>query len=151
MKTATELMEPPVSIGPEASVRELADLLLDTDADGACVVRNGRLVGVVTTMDLVFKNKRVRLPTLLAILDAVIPLGSMRDVEEEMEKIAAATVGELMSHEVVTVGPDAGLDEVATLMVEKHITVVPVVKGTTLLGVVTKAGLLAASGLASPR
>ena len=150
MKTARELMETPVTVRPAAGVRELADLLLQTQADGACVVADGRLVGVVTTMDLVFKNKRVHLPTLLAVLDAVIPLGRMKDVEEEMEKIAAATVGELMSDEVLTVGPDAPMDEVATLMVESHVTLVPVVQGTKLLGVVTKRGLLLGSGLASP-
>lgn len=149
MKTARDLMEPPVRIDPSAGVRELADLLLKTQADGACVVSGDRLVGVVTTMDLVFKNKRVHLPTLLAVLDAVIPLGRMRDVEEEMEKIAAATVGELMSDEVKSVGPDAAMDEVATLMVEGHVTLVPVVDDDRLLGVVTKRGLLLGSGLAS--
>lgn len=151
MKTARDLLEPAVTIGTDAPVRDLADLLLREKADGACVVEGSKLVGIVTTMDLVFKEKKVHLPTMLYILDAVIPLGPMRDVEDEFEKMAASTVGDLMTADVRTVGPATAMDEIATLMVEKHVTVVPVVEEGNLLGVVTKRGLLLGSGLASAK
>jgi len=149
MKTARELMEPAVTVGRDATVRALADKLLDSTDEGVCVVDGGRLVGVITTMDLVFKEKKVHLPTFFAILDAVIPLGNMRDVEEELEKIAAATAEDLMTEDVITVGPDETMDTIATRMVEDHLTMVPVIEAGQLLGVVTKRGLLRGSGLGS--
>lgn len=149
MKTARALMEPAVTVGPDATVRAIADLLLDRGDDGVCVVDGDRLIGVVTTMDLVFKEKKVHLPTFIAILDAVIPLGSMRDVEDELHKIAASTARELMSDDVITVSPDDTMDTLATRMVEEHLTMLPVVRGGALLGVVTKRSLLRGSGLAS--
>lgn len=151
MKTARELMDDSVTVTAELPVRELAETLLDAGADGACVVDGERLIGVVTTMDLVFKEKQVHLPTLLYILDAVIPLGRMQDVDDELHKMASATVEDLMTRTVITVGPDAPMDEVATRMVEDHLTLVPVVDDGRLLGAVTKRSLLRGSGLAGPR
>lgn len=147
MKTAREIMTRPVLVGPHTGLRELAEQLLAERADGACVIEAGRLVGVVTTMDLVFREKKVHLPTLFTILDAVIPLGSLDKVDAEVARITAANVGELMTRKVVTVGPDATLDEVATVMVERSLTLLPVVDGQTLIGVVTKPSLLAHSAL----
>ena len=92
MKTARELMESAVTVTADLAVRDLAVRLLDERVDGACVVDGERLVGVVTTMDLVFKEKQVHLPTMLYILDAVIPLGRMQDVDDELHKMASATV-----------------------------------------------------------
>lgn len=152
MKTARELMQDADTVGPETPTRALADTLLASGEDGVCVVDDtGRLIGVVTTMDLVFKEKKVHLPTFIAILDAVIPLGNMQDVEEEMRKIAGATAGDLMTRKVISVGPSDTMDQVATLMVEKHLTMVPVVDEGRLLGVVTKRSLLLGSGLATGR
>jgi CBS domain-containing protein len=150
MKTARQLMDEPVVVGPHTSLRELAARLLETRADGACVVEAGRLVGVVTTMDLIFREKKVHLPTLFTLLDAVIPLGSFDRVDAEVARIAAANVGELMTRDVVTVGPDTPLDELATRMVEDSLTLLPVVDGGALLGVVTKASLLSGSSLLRP-
>ena len=147
MKTAREIMVQPVIVGPHTALRDLAERLLAERADGACVVEGGSVVGVITTMDLVFREKKVHLPTLFTILDAVIPLGSMDKVDAEVARITAANVGELMSRKIVTVGPDTALDELATLMVERALTLLPVVDAGTLVGVVTKPSLLAHSAL----
>jgi len=150
MKTAREIMVQPVIVGPHTALRELAERLLADRADGACVVEAGRLIGVITTMDLVFREKKVHLPTLFTILDAVIPLGSQSKIDAEVAKITAANVGELMTRKIVTVGPEATLDELATLMVERSLTLLPVVDTGTLVGVITKPGLLAHSALLRP-
>jgi CBS domain-containing protein len=43
------------------------------------------------------------------------------------------------------VGPDSDLKEIATLMVERHITILPVVKGSELVGTITKPDVLQAA------
>ncbi len=148
LKAAAFMESPPLTVAPEAPVPALARLLLDTGADGACVVdAAGALVGVVTTMDLVFREKKVHLPTFFAFMDAVLPLGADR-TEAELKKISGTTVAEIMTATVRTVGPEARLDTVAALMVEEHLSVVPVVDGGRLVGVVTKPGLLRATATA---
>ncbi len=134
----------PLVVAPDLPVTDLARLLLDNQVEGACVVDGGKLVGVVTAMDLVFKEKNLHLPTIFTFMDAVIPLG-WRQAEKELEKMSGMTVGEIMSSKPKTVGPSADLHELATLMVEDHLTMLPVVEQGHLLGVVDKRSVLAAA------
>ena len=145
MDTARDVMESPRTVRDDASVHEVAELLLAEGRDGVCVVdAGGRLVGVVTSIDLVFQEKRPRLPTMLVFLDSYIPLGGIERSRKEMRKISAIAVSELMTSPVVTVAPEITIDVVATKMVEQHLSLVPVVEDDRVLGVVTKPALLRA-------
>lgn len=142
---AAEIMNPrPRVVSPDLPVADLAQLLLDAGSEGVCVVQDQALVGVVTAMDLVYREKNVHLPTVFTFMDAVIPLGWKR-AEEELAKIAGLTVGAIMSRAPVTVAPTADLHEVATLMVERHLTMLPVVLDGKLQGVIDKRAVLAAA------
>ncbi|MCB9780459.1 MAG: CBS domain-containing protein [Alphaproteobacteria bacterium] len=145
MTTARDILSTEALIvNPEMPVADLATALLAGGAEGACVVEDGRLVGVVTAMDLVYKEKNLHLPTVFTFMDAVIPIG-WKKAEEELEKIAGLTVAEIMTARPVTVPPDADLHTLATLMVEQHLTMLPVVEGDLLLGAVDKRAVLAAA------
>lgn len=145
MKTAIDLLDPrPPTVTPDTTVADLAAHLLETGRDGACVLQDGALVGVVTSMDLIFQEKRVHLPSVLTIMDLVIPLGSAQ-AEAELAKIGGKTVRDIMSAPPRTVAPDAPIDAVASLMVDQHISLVPVVEDGQLLGAVTKRSVLHAA------
>lgn len=144
MKHAIDIMRPdPVTVESTLKVAELARLLLAEEVDGVCVVDDGKLMGVVTAMDLIFQERKVHLPTFLAIMDAIIPLGSKRS-QDELAKITGSTVAEIMSSPVRTVNYDAALEAVAELMVEAHVSVVPVLREGKLVGVIGKRDLLQA-------
>ena len=144
MQFAHEIMNrSPLTVTRDTSVAELARDLLAARSDGAVVVEGRTVVGVVTAMDLVFQEKRVHLPTFIAFMDAVLPVGSRR-TETELAKITGSTVSEIMSAPAKTVAFDAPLDAVATLMVESHITVVPVTQDGLLVGVIEKPDVLRA-------
>ncbi len=150
MKYARDLLNTaPLVVAPELLVPDLARLLLDHRADGACVVDQGRLVGVVTSMDLIYQEKRVHLPSFVTIMELVVPLG-VRRAEHELEKISGRTVRDIMSAQPRTVTRDAPIAVVASLMVDRHITIVPVVDGDRLVGVITKPAVLAAAFGRSP-
>ncbi len=145
MKQVKDVMDRDVLlVSKDLSVRELAQRLLDHDADGACVVEGGALVGVVTTMDLVFQEKNVHLPTMIAFLDAYIPIGNKR-AEQEIGKITASDVGHIMSRDPFTARPDDPLADVATVMVERSHSFVPVVEDGAILGAVTRRSMLRAA------
>lgn len=147
MKSAAQIMHTPApTVTPDTSAQELYTFLTSKGLDGVCVVEGDKLVGVVTSMDLVFREKKVHMPTFFFFLDAVIPLGDPRRTYEEVTKIAGSRAGDLASTRVVTVAPDTHVDDVASLMVDKHLSVVPVVDGQgTLVGMVTKDDVLRAS------
>jgi CBS domain-containing protein len=144
MQYAHEIMNrKPFTVTRDTSVSDLARGLLEHRADGAVVVKGREVVGVVTAMDLVFQEKKVHLPTFIAFMDAMLPLGGRR-TEAELSKITGATVDEIMSSPPKTVEYDTSLDVVATMMVEDHITVVPVIQDGVLVGVIEKPDVLRA-------
>ena len=141
---ARDVMIEALTVVPERSVRELAEQLLAQGLDGACVVENGRLIGVVTTMDLVFQEKQVHLPSILSFMDFAIPLEPPSRLREELDKIAGTKVAEIMSGEPIFVGPEVPVSEIARKMVDEHLTIVPVVERGEVIGMITKQALLRA-------
>lgn len=139
-----KIMNPhPLTVSPTLPVRELAELFLAKSLESACVVDQGRLVGVVTSMDLVFQEKQVHLPTFVHFLNGILPLEPFSGrTKKELEKIAGATVAAIMTSAPVTVAPDTPVSEAATLMVERHLSILPVVEQGRLRGAVTKPSLL---------
>jgi CBS domain-containing protein len=143
MKHARDVMEPALIVRPELPIADLARLLLEHDADGVCVVDGGRLVGVATAMDLVYREKEVAGPAVMAIWDLVLPMG-VRRAQREAAKATAADVGGLMTRDVVTTTGDGELQHVATRMVDEHLSLVPVLEGGELVGVVSRRSVVAA-------
>lgn len=146
MKRASDLMDREVlTVAPDSPVRDLAAKLLAEKGDGACVVEGHKLVGVVTAMDLIFQEQPVHLPSFFVFFDAVIPLERPGHMQHELDKLMGAMVRDIMSTDLITVGPASAIEEVAATMVRRHTGYVPVVEGGALLGVVTKRGVLKAA------
>ena len=135
----------PCTVSPDLGVRDLARRLIETRADGACVIEGDLLVGVVTAMDLIFQEQPVHLPSFLMFFDAVIPLDRPGHLKHDLEKTLGLKVRDIMSSEVITAGPDERLEDVASRMVKKHTGYIPVVEEGRLLGVVTKPAVLRAA------
>ncbi|MCA1986607.1 MAG: CBS domain-containing protein, partial [Desulfovibrio sp.] len=74
--------------------------------------------------------------------DSFIPLPSMEDMEGEIAKMTAATVGGLMTKDVVSVTLETTIEEVANLMVDRRYHTLPVLDGARLVGVIGKEDLL---------
>ena len=127
-----------VTVSPDMIVEELGRLFIEKGISGAPVVdRNENLVGVVTENDLISKNSRLHIPTILRLFDAFIPLGGSR-LETEVRKMAASTVGEICSRKVTTVSEDTSLEDIATIMVDRNIHLLPVLNEGKLTGIIGK-------------
>jgi acetoin utilization protein AcuB len=67
--------------------------------------------------------------------------------DEDLRTAARSSlVGELMRSPVLCIGPDTTLDEAAELMEEHGVSCLPVVTGTSLVGIITREGLASLSG-----
>lgn len=138
---ASELMDDQFeTVSSTDSVARVARLLYERDLDGVCVVDDGKLVGVVTSMDVIFQEKHVEVPHYVHVLNRVLPVERKR--QAELDKASGTRVGDIMTPEALGVRYDATLADVASLMVEKHITVVPVLKDGRLAGVIDKKQVL---------
>ena len=128
-----------ITVQEDMTVDALGRILIQERISGAPVVdREGRLVGIVTENDLVRKNSRLHIPTVVRIFDAFIPLGSTDRVEDEIRRISASRVSEICSRAVVTVSPDASLQDVSSIMFEKGVHLIPVLDEGRIVGIIGK-------------
>jgi CBS domain-containing protein len=128
-----------ITVAPDTTVEVLGRLFMEKGISGAPVIdTEGRLFGIVTENDLISKNKRLHIPTVLRLFDAFIPLGSSGKLEKEIQRMAASTVGEICARNVITVNEDASLEDIATLMTERRIHLLPVMKAGRMVGIIGK-------------
>jgi CBS domain-containing protein len=146
MLTAKDIMTREViTVGPRTTVEELARLLMEHHISGAPVVDDaGGLVGIVTENDLINREKRLHIPTVVQIFDAFIYLESSKKFEEDLKKMVGAKVGDICNPDVVTVEEDTTLTDIATIMTDKDVDLLPVMSEGKLVGIVGKEDVLKA-------
>src|SRR5919107_4427194 len=142
MRVAEILHQEWPTLGPGDTVESAIKLFAETGVSGAPVVEGGKLVGIITEGDLIFRDADVKAPGFLDILGGMIPLGNWDEYRQETLKSAGVTVGEVMTTDVLTVGPDDSLSEAATIMAEERIKLLPVAAEGTLHGIITRMDIL---------
>lgn len=131
-----------ITVKPSTTIEKLARKLMKHQISGTPVVdEHGNLKGIVTENDLISKNSRLHIPTILRLFDAFIPLGTSR-LEDEIKKMAASIVEDICTKEVITVDAEASLEDIATIMTEKRIHLLPVLKRRKLVGIIGKKDLI---------
>ena len=132
-----------ISVSPETEIAQVAKIHLEKRINGVPVVDDsGKLVGILCQSDLIAQQKKFPLPSLFTLLDGFMPLTSLKKIEKEVGKMSATQVAHAMTADPVTVEPDTGLEDIATLMVDKKLHTLPVVADGKLVGIVGKVDVL---------
>lgn len=132
-----------ITLSPDTDIVEAARILLQNRINGAPVVDgDGKLLGILCQSDLIAQQKKLPVPSYFTFLDGLFATTSMRDIEKEVRKIAAATVSQAMTPDPVTVQPETRIEAVAGLMVDNNFHTLPVVADGRLVGVVGKEDVL---------
>src|SRR5690606_5183176 len=131
-----------VTFRPDDDVRSAMERLVERGIDGAPVVDEaGAVLGVLSTGDLIVRESKLHFPTVISVLGASIELKS-RDFDEDLEKALGANVGDVMNRPPITCPADATLQDAATLMHDAHVSLLPVVDGDRLVGIVSRGDVL---------
>ncbi len=137
MRVANVMTTQVLTVKPETTLKEVAELLGSRGISGAPVVDDAGLVlGVVSEADILAKERRPRRQT------RVDRLLGRTHVDQ---KAAARTAGEAMTAPAVTIGADRRVDAAAALMLDRSVNRLPVIDREGLLvGIVTRADLVRA-------
>lgn len=135
-----------VTVHPELGIAEVADLLAERGIGAVPVIDEaGTFVGLLRDEDLLLREAGIHLPTTIAILPGIeftLP-SHLRRYDEDLRAAAASQVGDLMEREPSTIGPDASLEDLATLMHSSEVTHVPVVdEGGRVVGIVARGDII---------
>jgi CBS-domain-containing membrane protein len=146
MLTAKDIMTKDVlCVRPDTSIEELSSILVKNEISGVPVVDDsGALYGIVTENDLISRNKRLHIPTVVSFLDAAIYLESSKKFEQEVKRLTATRVGDICSRKVVTIAEDTSVIDIATIMTEKKVQLLPVLRGGKVVGIIGKRDMVKA-------
>ena len=111
MKVEELMTRDPVTLGPESTCSEAARLMKREDCGSLPVVKDGRLVGIVTDRDIVVRG-----------------VAGGKD-------LAQLAVSEIMTPGPTTVAPDMKAEDASKLMSEKQVRRLPVVENGRLVGI----------------
>jgi CBS domain-containing protein len=138
--TARDIMTAdPVTIGRDEKVVDAARIMVERNIGSLPVVEDGHLVGLVSEGDLIMQDVKIEFPTYIHLLDGFImyPPAHAR-FEGELKKAVAATVGDVMTSDPVTVQVTTAIEDVATVLSERGVSRLPVLDGDVLVGIVSK-------------
>lgn len=133
-----------ITLRPDQSVEEAADVLASHGIGAAPVVdAEGSIVGLLRDEDLIVSEARLHVPTVLSFLGTEFMLpNQIKRFEDELAKVVGSTVSDRMTTDLVTVEPDASLEDLATLMHDRSMTHVPVLEAGRLVGIVARGDLV---------
>ena len=146
MATAKDIMTKEViTVTTDVTIEGLARIFTRHDISGAAVIdAEGKLIGIVTENDLIKMEQKLHIPTVINIFDAVIYLGSSKRFEDDIKRMAATKVEDIFRKDIVTITESSTIEEIATIMSEKNIHHLPVVKKGKLVGIVGKKDIVRA-------
>ena len=115
MKVRELMTKQPTTVGPDATLGEIATLMKQDDCGSIPVVEGGRLVGIVTDRDIVVR-------------------GIAAGVDPKTQRVSR-----VMSSDPVTVGPDDDVTDAEKKMADRQIRRLPVVDAGKLVGIIVTA------------
>jgi CBS domain-containing protein len=141
---AKDIMSTPViTVGPQTPVHEVAALLVKQGISGVPVLDEGRLVGIVSEADLMYRHEigTERDPA----TDAwwVRLFGVDRSPSRYVRSHATKSE-DIMTRKVVSVVESTPLTEIAALFMSRRVRRVPVVRAGTVVGIISRANLVRA-------
>jgi CBS domain-containing protein len=138
---AKDVMTPNViTIAPDASILEALRLMLQHRISGLPVVdKNGNLAGIVTEGDFLRRAETGTERKRPRWVEFLVGPGTLA---KDYVRSHARRIDEVMTPDVRTITEDSELDEVVAVMEKHRVKRVPVVRGSALVGIVSRANLL---------
>ncbi len=115
------MTRPVTTVSPDTTVAELEELFERYDYNSFPVVRDDRLVGIVTKFD--FLRNFIFTP------DSIVP---------HYDALMQRRVSEIMRRQVTTVAPDTPLTRVLQMMVDLSSKSFPVVSDGKVIGIISR-------------
>ena len=145
MKARDLMTSPAITVTADTPIRNLAAIMRQHRISGVPVVdEDGKLVGIVTELNLIARNAPIIGPNYISLLSGLIPVDLQHHhrYREQVRQVLATTAGELMSEKVKYVTPNADLETMMGMMERPEIIQLPVVDEAQVVGVVTRTDLV---------
>jgi CBS domain-containing protein len=135
-----------LTVTPKTPLPEAIQLLVDRKVGGLPVVDdNGKLVGIISDSDLMWREKGLEQPPYMMFLGGIIYFQNPATYDRDLHKALGQTVGEVMTPHTVSVSSDTLLPVAARIMHDKKIHRLPVVDANHHpIGIITQSDIVRA-------
>jgi CBS domain-containing protein len=131
-----------ITVTAESTIEAAARLMIEHRVSGLPVVdEDGAVIGIVTEGDLLHRAETGTERRHSRWLELLVGPGRLA---QEYVRTHARKVGEIMTYQVVSAAPEASLAEVVMLMEQNNVKRLPVIDNGRLVGIVSRANLVAA-------
>ena len=135
-----------IQVEPETSVKTIIQILSENHISGLPVVNpQGKLIGVISELDLLWQESGMTPPPYITLLDSIIYLQNPTTYDRELHKVLGQTAAEVMTPKPLTIQADKPLSEAARIMHDRRIHRLFVLnEAEDLVGVITASDILRA-------
>lgn len=121
-------------------IKKVSDIFLKHKINAVPVLdEDKKLEGIVSETDLVYQDSNLHIPTVFTIFDSIFYLGSSKHFKEDVSKITATKVKDIMNKDVFSVGPEEDVFNIATVMYKKKYYSIPVIdENKKIIGMITR-------------
>jgi acetoin utilization protein AcuB len=126
MLVGERMSHPVISVSPETPIHDALALFKKEHIRRAPVVKNGKLVGIISATDLLNASPS--------------PVSSL-SIWEINYLLSKVTVRQVMNKKVMTVDEDTPIEEAARIMADNKIGGLPVMRGEKIVGIITETDL----------
>ena len=147
MITAGDIMTKNVIVlNEEDDIKKASDIFLKYKINAIPVVNSDKkLCGIVSETDLVYQESNLHIPTLFTIFDSIFYLGSSKHFKEDVNKITATKIKDIMNKDVFYAKKTEDIYDIATVMTDKKFYSIPIVnEGKEIVGVVSRYDIIKA-------
>lgn len=134
-----------IKVKQDTTIEEVIKLVLEHNISGLPVVdEDNKVIGIITEGDLIYRSKKLHIPTFFTLLDSYIFLENPKKLEEQLKKMTGYKVKDVMTENVITVDQEESIEEITTIMTNKNINRVPVLMEGRLVGIVSRRDIIKA-------
>ncbi len=149
MRARDVMTTPVITASADSTVKELVDLMLKHRISAVPIVdSSGGPMGIVSEGDLI---RRSEIGTEQKESWWLWLVGGRMQMTEDFIRAHGSRAADIMSRDVIAVGPDATLAEIAATLERRRIKRVPVVDNGKIVGIVSRANILRALASASEK
>jgi CBS domain-containing protein len=135
-----------ITVTPSTPLSDAVKLLVDRHISGLPVIDDeGKLVGVISDSDLMWREQGLEQPPYMIFLGGVIYFKNPLTYDRDLHKALGQTVGEVMTPHAISISEDTPLPEAARIMHDKKIHRLPVVdEHNHPIGIITEGDIVRA-------
>ena len=140
MKVKDIMVKNVICATPKTKIRKVAKILIDNKIHGVPIVKNKRVVGIITETDFFVKGENsLYIPSFIEFMkkSKIFRAVSIKK-KLELRSILKATAKDIMSSPCITVNPETDLSTLLNLFRKKNLHTIPVVDNNGFIcGIIT--------------